>query len=356
MNLNFFLNNIADPHSLDLFRRFHCADCLKSFRQQGGISSSSSISNSHHHQTTQEMNPTPLTPHLTSFPLQLSSFVVNNNNNNNRLQGDDNRIHQSILNNNTNGIIINGSCLTTHLTSLPPLDRTPPPPLQPIVDETLTGLYNYFGTGSGGTTSTTTISQSIVTSNNHNTSQPPPPPPPVQPPAPQLSSIRLVCNNTNNNNPQSTTNSNKTTVGSLLNNNTSESTLITPQTEATTSMDHDGQIDSSSSSQQQSVFSFGGREVTTMSLQEKRHALNRKLAQRAPKHELVERGILPRKKRKTFNKIMLLRNNNFRFNSQSKSFSTKYSKNLHKIKILALKKGLEPTKMGFTPQKVFFKY
>ena len=60
-------------------------------------------------------------------------------------------------------------------------------------------------------------------------------------------------------------------------------------------MEHDGQIEGVNVNvvTQPPVFSFG-REVTAMSLQEKKHALSRKLAQRAPKHELVERGILPR--------------------------------------------------------------
>lgn len=104
--------------------------------------------------------------------------------------------------------------------------HTPPPPLQPIVDETLNGLYHYFG------------------------QQPP------QPPAPTLSSIRLVTNN----------------------------------------MQQNGQIQQQQQQQpQQPIFSFSREVTASLNLQEKKHTLNRKLAQRTPKHELVERGILPRK-------------------------------------------------------------
>lgn len=134
------------------------------------------------------------------------------------------------------------------------MPHTPPAPLQPIINQTFTDMYHYFGgvTASGGC---------IGLSGSVNQAVGPP-----QPPAPQLSSIRLVCNS-------ETTNSDT----------------------AATSMDHDGQMVN-----QQPVFSFN-REATAMSLQEKRHTLSRKLAQRSSKHELVERGILPRTN--TFRKI-----------------------------------------------------
>lgn len=148
--------------------------------------------------------------------------------------------------------------------------HSPPPPLQPIVDETLTGLYHYFGSGAGA-----------GVGNGLAQHQPP------QPPAPLLSSIRLVCNTSQPQQQQQQTQLMKTSQQTLNSNN--------DETAQATSMDHDGQIESlPTHQQQQPVFSFS-REVTAMSLQEKRHTLNRKLAQRAPKHELVERGILPRK-------------------------------------------------------------
>lgn len=141
------------------------------------------------------------------------------------------------MNTNTNPNSLSSNCHQSGVLA----SRTPPPPLQPIVDDTLKGLFHYFGADASSVG-------------------------PPQPPAPLLSSIRLVCNN--------------------------------PATAATASdtssiMEHDGQIEGVNVVTQPPVFSFS-REVTAMSLQEKKHALSRKLAQRAPKHELVERGILPR--------------------------------------------------------------
>lgn len=144
------------------------------------------------------------------------------------------------MNTNTNPNSLSSNCQSGVLPS-----RTPPPPLQPIVDDTLKGLFHYFGADASSVG-------------------------PPQPPAPLLSSIRLVCNNP-----------------------------ATAAAAADTSniMEHDGQIEGVNVNvnvvTQPPVFSFS-REVTAMSLQEKKHALSRKLAQRAPKHELVERGILPR--------------------------------------------------------------
>lgn len=275
---------LADPQSLDLFRRFHCADCLKSFRESHEAQATQQGHHHHHHH--QDIN---------------NQTMINNSNN---------------INTNNNSIL---NCQLAPL----PLNRTPPPPLQPIVSETLTGLFNYFGTGIAPPSSSSSLSHH----NNHhslnqqlqqqNQQQPDQVP---QPPAPMLSSIRLVnpstttttaiTNSTSDTNPAAILthlNSSSSTVNSCnVSNSSSSSILTTVETNSITSMDHDGQIESDNNvvaqkqpqQQQQSqsqppVFSFG-REVTAMSLQEKRHTLSRKLAQRAPKHELVERGILPR--------------------------------------------------------------
>jgi hypothetical protein len=143
------------------------------------------------------------------------------------------------MNTNTNPNSLSSNCQSGVLPS-----RTPPPPLQPIVDDTLKGLFHYFGADASSVG-------------------------PPQPPAPLLSSIRLVCNNP----------------------------ATAAAADTSNIMEHDGQIEGVNVNvnvvTQPPVFSFS-REVTAMSLQEKKHALSRKLAQRAPKHELVERGILPR--------------------------------------------------------------
>ena len=83
----FKTGNNADPDTLDVFRYFHCADCLKSFQQQTSTTS-----------------------------------IEQNNSKENIL-----RICRSAVRMNT-----------------------PPPALQPIVDETLTGLYQYFGSQPSG--------------------------------------------------------------------------------------------------------------------------------------------------------------------------------------------------------------
>ena len=139
----FKTGNDTDQETLDNFREFHCADCLKSFQQQQNEPSNKC-----------------------------------------------NKPNRSKMN-------------------------TPPPPLQPITDEAMNGLYHYFGQPST---------------------------------QPTLTSLRLITNNNviMNEHPAAL-------VGNFIN------------------------------------------EDKQQSLQETRLTLNRKLAQRVPKQELVERGILPRK-------------------------------------------------------------
>ena len=155
----FKTGNDTDSETLDNFRQFHCADCLKSFQQQ---------------QQQQQQNP---------------------------------------------NINASTKCNRANM-------NTPPPPLQPITDEAMNGLYHYFG--------------------QPNTQ-------------PTLTSLRLITNNAMGEPAQ-------------IQNVFSKPALI-------------GNFINEDKQQQQ----------TQTNLQETRLTLNRKLAQRVPKQELVERGILPRK-------------------------------------------------------------
>ncbi len=86
----FKTGNNTHPDTLDLFRQFHCADCLKSFQQShsnlAAIGDNSSSSSSY---------------------------------------------------NNKENIVRSNSCRARM--------NTPPPPLAPLVDEAMNGLYHYFG-------------------------------------------------------------------------------------------------------------------------------------------------------------------------------------------------------------------
>ena len=90
----FKTGNDTDQESLQLFRQFHCADCLKSFQQQQQQQQADKISKS---------NTQPAARERTKETGAAAAV-------HNRLQM-----------------------------------NTPPPPLQPIIDEAKNGLYHYFG-------------------------------------------------------------------------------------------------------------------------------------------------------------------------------------------------------------------
>jgi hypothetical protein len=122
--------------------------------------------------------------------------------------------------------------------------NTPPPPLLPLTEDTMNGLYHYFGQPNTQLPQLTNNLRNVISNDDSS-----------------MSSI-FSGSNTHVNNTSNATNATARQTGVLGN------FIMNPAED----------------------FNNNGRET---SIQEKKLSLNRKLAQRVPKQELVERGILP---------------------------------------------------------------
>ena len=115
----FKTGNDTDQESLNLFRQFHCADCLKSFQQkqknplQADTTNTNSVAGNYKLTTATTTTSTTTTATDTSkLPSHFSNCKTTEN-----LSRTNSRLQMN----------------------------TPPPPLQPIIDEAKNGLFHYFG-------------------------------------------------------------------------------------------------------------------------------------------------------------------------------------------------------------------
>ena len=116
----FKTGNDTDQESLQLFRQFHCADCLKSFQQQ-------QQQQQQLQQQADKINKTNTQPAARERIKEIGAGAVPN-----RLQM-----------------------------------NTPPPPLQPIIDEAKNGLYHYFGQQNSQTSVAPLIMPPVFQSNQY---------------------------------------------------------------------------------------------------------------------------------------------------------------------------------------------
>ena len=118
----FKTGNDTDQESLQLFRQFHCADCLKSFQQQQQQQQQQQLQ-----QQADKINKTNTQPAARERTKEIGAGAVPN-----RLQM-----------------------------------NTPPPPLQPIIDEAKKGLYHYFGQQNSQTSVAPLIMPPVFQSNQY---------------------------------------------------------------------------------------------------------------------------------------------------------------------------------------------
>lgn len=227
----FKTGNDTDQDSLDLFRQFHCADCLKSFQQQqqqadkqNSIKKDSSTNSKH--------NSTP------------SNHQAQKNYTKNNTKAKKDRLQMN----------------------------TPPPPLQPITDEAKNGLYHYFGQQN----QQYPVQHSLPLSNS-------------------FSNVNHFVNMSVNQNSSDELKlmPNLTQIGSNLQ-NAQQQNSYSPFMSSNLQMTNSTGDSELNFNEDNNLLSDEDDRMSESSIQEKGQNLSRKLAQRRPKQELIECGILPR--------------------------------------------------------------